>query len=676
MLLRAARGNMDPELRRTSVQAMGRIGGVESLGPPSHILINAIRTSEVAPIERLLNDDSVGVRREAANAIAEYLSGVPRELQRSQRHSAEHIATGRSMLERRLTVETDDEVAGTILEAIGRLRYTDDTTRSQVEAFLVGRTTGKVARVLGATKGLEALIRANPARQIATQTRETLRRLAVSDPLLSMVAGSNAVLASGDVDKLARSRRLALSTLEQVQDDHVQTLVRAAFDADWQVRRLAARRFDFSRSKMNLISMSLLNDEAFQVRYEMVGRLAAAAGTKYCSRLLRAFDDPETTVVLRAIDVMPEACAEKDEVVERLTVWAERLKTPLDSRDWHVPAHAFEALARLRPKVARTLLNNGVDHEVWQVRARTAAAAVHLNSEEVARHLADDREPNVRKVALESLVTLKSPAVFQAAIRAVEGRNNQLIRTAAMALRGTPEPERLAAVNALLRTLGRLTEEAADTSREPRLAILERLGELLPAHQASDIAGLLEDFDDRVRQAAASALTRLTGIETRPAYGGTRRYPYQPTSDQLTSLPTGAVIRVDSGGEIQLELLTKEAPVTIARFAELVRAGYYDGLTFHHIVPNFVTQGGSPDGNDYSGVARYMRDEIGTEPHTRGAVGISARGRDTGNGQFFIDLVDIPYFDHHHTVFARVISGLDVAERMLEGTRILYVRLK
>jgi cyclophilin family peptidyl-prolyl cis-trans isomerase len=71
-----------------------------------------------------------------------------------------------------------------------------------------------------------------------------------------------------------------------------------------------------------------------------------------------------------------------------------------------------------------------------------------------------------------------------------------------------------------------------------------------------------------------------------------------------------------------------------------------------------------------------MRDEIGTEPHTRGAVGISARGRDTGNGQFFIDLVDIPYFDHHHTVFARVISGLDVAERMLEGTRILYVRLK
>ena len=71
-----------------------------------------------------------------------------------------------------------------------------------------------------------------------------------------------------------------------------------------------------------------------------------------------------------------------------------------------------------------------------------------------------------------------------------------------------------------------------------------------------------------------------------------------------------------------------------------------------------------------------MRDELGGEPHLRGSVGISTRGRDTGDGQLFIDLVDLPRLDHDYTVFGRVTSGLELLERVLEGARIERVTVK
>ncbi|MGC4085427.1 MAG: aminotransferase class I/II-fold pyridoxal phosphate-dependent enzyme [Vicinamibacterales bacterium] len=103
------------------------------------------------------------------------------------------------------------------------------------------------------------------------------------------------------------------------------------------------------------------------------------------------------------------------------------------------------------------------------------------------------------------------------------------------------------------------------------------------------------------------------------------------------------------------------------RFAQLAASGYYNRLTFHRVVPNGIIQGGSPGANEYSSDAPYMRDEVGQWPHVRGALGISTRGRDTGDAQIFIDLVDNPRYDHTYTVFAQVLNGMDVVDRIIEG---------
>ena len=127
-----------------------------------------------------------------------------------------------------------------------------------------------------------------------------------------------------------------------------------------------------------------------------------------------------------------------------------------------------------------------------------------------------------------------------------------------------------------------------------------------------------------------------------------------------------------------IDLLTDVAPVTVARFAALVAAGAYNNRTFHRVVPNFVVQGGSPGANEYAGTTpRFMRDEVGPQAsHIRGAVGISTRGRDTGDGQIFIDLVDVPRLDRDYTVFGYVRSGMELVDRLLEGAVIKRITVR
>jgi cyclophilin family peptidyl-prolyl cis-trans isomerase len=117
------------------------------------------------------------------------------------------------------------------------------------------------------------------------------------------------------------------------------------------------------------------------------------------------------------------------------------------------------------------------------------------------------------------------------------------------------------------------------------------------------------------------------------------------------------------------------APITVARFLRLAATDhYYDGLTFHRVVPNFVVQGGSPGANEYAGHKDYMRDEI-SATNERGTVGLSTRGRNTADAQFFINLVDNHRLDYDYTVFANVIKGMDVVDGIEEGAQIRRIEL-
>ncbi|MEN4005821.1 MAG: peptidylprolyl isomerase [Methanobacteriaceae archaeon] len=124
-----------------------------------------------------------------------------------------------------------------------------------------------------------------------------------------------------------------------------------------------------------------------------------------------------------------------------------------------------------------------------------------------------------------------------------------------------------------------------------------------------------------------------------------------------------AVIETDKGN-IELVLFDKEAPNTVANFEKLAKEGFYDGLTFHRVIPNFVIQGGCPRGNGTGGPGYTIKCEINPHKHGTGTLSMAHAGKDTGGSQFFITHSPQPHLDGAHTVFGKVVKGMDVVNRI------------
>jgi len=139
---------------------------------------------------------------------------------------------------------------------------------------------------------------------------------------------------------------------------------------------------------------------------------------------------------------------------------------------------------------------------------------------------------------------------------------------------------------------------------------------------------------------------------------------------------TTVTLHMRRGGQIVIRPLPYLALTNAYRFVRLAKEGYFDGLTFHRWVPNFVIQGGSPGANEYFGDGPFTRDEVGLLPHWRGTVGVSTRGHDTGDAQIFVNLIDNVRLDHDYTVYGIVADGIEVVDDVVEGDVIERVEVR
>ncbi|EKD69584.1 MAG: hypothetical protein ACD_47C00072G0005 [uncultured bacterium] len=122
-------------------------------------------------------------------------------------------------------------------------------------------------------------------------------------------------------------------------------------------------------------------------------------------------------------------------------------------------------------------------------------------------------------------------------------------------------------------------------------------------------------------------------------------------------------------GDMIVELLEDETPNTVANFVSLIEKGYYDGLKFHRVVPDFVIQGGDPTGTGAGGPGYRIKCEAETNKtkHSRGVLSMAHAGKDTGGSQFFVTHRATPHLDGKHTVFGRVISGVEIVDKVQQG---------
>ena len=644
--LRAGMESADDDLRLIAIRAFGRLERSESV----RLLINSIA------------DESAEIRAEVANALGQSVESIS-EPTGGERAELSVIATVHAALTSRLYKETDSKVRAVLAQTLGRLSFRNTQSIAAAEqplsALLDMRDVESLHTLLGVVDGLESLTRQNVGRHsLMSETVEGLR---------SIVIGPMPVLENAqDQDTLARVRRLAMSTLA-INGTVDRTIVESALsDIDPQVRRLAATALgtaDALNDRAALI-MAALNDSVAMVRYEALRAYGGRLQSNGCQPIIDILNtgDGNMHLSLLALDLLANECPPDQSVALILASVAGELTSNQTFSSWHRPAHALVSLASVAPDRAKSLLPQFSKHQIWQVRSYAARAAAILAASDWLLVLANDSHPNVRTLAVRGLAQIEEYTADEVYLEALESSDYQLILTAARALEGSPDRR---VTQTLITTLARLTAENSDTSRDPRVAILERLHELGSRRNAGVLRPYLEDFDTRVSNLAAEVLTTWTDQLHEPASVQMR------TGDTPLLEPTYRIqharIEMSNGGVFHLTMHPREAPATVARFARLSREGYYDGLMFHRVVPNFVIQGGSPGANEFAGDDRYLRDEVGLRPHVRGAVGISTRGRDTGDAQIFINLVDNPRLDHNYTVFATVASGMDVVDQIIEG---------
>jgi cyclophilin family peptidyl-prolyl cis-trans isomerase/HEAT repeat protein len=645
----------DAEAQRAAVRALGRLER-SALAPQIAL---GFRSSDVA------------VRVATARALA----------QSARRAGA---ADARRELIARLHVERVPAVRGVIAESIGRLTYTSTEGVAAAErdilAGMVGREpAASSGLLLPLTRGLESLTRRHAhLGQITEASLAFLRRAARF--------GRNAEASERD-DVEPREpgrqvRRLAVAALAtSARLDSV--LVDALDDPDDQVRRLAYRAVIGALVDPVPVIRRGLADGAWLVRFEALASANRRRSEVPCALVRPVLDDPVAHVALAAIDAVAALCEGDPETAGRLAGWTAPppATSPVETADvaaapvppsWHRRARAFTSLAALDPGTARDRLAAFAGDEVWQVRVAAVRAAATLGDGETLEHLATDPVDNVREAALRPLLDLRGAGALPSLLAALGRDDPQLVLTAARLIEPLSADPRLA--DGLAAALDRVTALKRETSRDIRLALVDALKQHAGPARTEWLRPYLDDFDPLVAARAADALSAWTGERPPPRSQPLPRSPLPTAADLRRMAVVRVTLHMTSGARVELRLLPDAAPLNAFRFLRLAETGYYDGLTFHRVVPGFVVQGGSPGANEYWGDGPFSRDEVGVS-NERGTVGLSTRGRDTGDAQFYINLVDNVRLDDDYTVFAEVVSGMEHVDGFLEGERIERVEV-
>ncbi|MCO4792957.1 MAG: peptidylprolyl isomerase [Bacteriovoracaceae bacterium] len=130
-------------------------------------------------------------------------------------------------------------------------------------------------------------------------------------------------------------------------------------------------------------------------------------------------------------------------------------------------------------------------------------------------------------------------------------------------------------------------------------------------------------------------------------------------------------------GNIVFKFYPNKAPNTVTRISELIKSGFYDGISFHRVVPNFVIQGGDPTATGTGGSGQKLKAEFNDIQHIKGTVAMArSQSKDSADSQFYIALTNLPHLDGSYTVFGQVVEGLEILEKVQQGDKMLSLSLE
>jgi len=456
------------------------------------------------------------------------------------------------------------------------------------------------------------------------------------------------------------------------REEALPILRRLLSDGDLRIRGWAARALGLRGDRSDPERLRALLDDpapgpiirALRASRRLLDRGLAAPPAAWKPRLLELMADPRPGVRLTAIEASAAWLLD-----EELSTALVRFATSGLRREREL---ALLALAEGEDPATAALLPEAARSADPVLRARAAEAAGLFRAVRLLDELASDPHPGVRVAALE--VRLAGEPADAAAIvgQALED-GDPAVRASGL---GWAEQHPVIAREALLRAMA---VEWRDRLIDARLAGVRALAARALAEPlergaiVAELEPLSRDPEYLVRRQAIAALGELD--REQPAVGavasGKSVRVYREIV-QRTVRPRQVGITTERG-VLRIELACGEAPLTCLNFLQLAGQGFYDGLAFHRVVPEFVVQAGDPRGDGWGGPGYTIRDEINPLRFARGTVAMAHSGPGTGGSQFFITLAPQPHLDGGYTVFGRLIGGGEVLDRIVEGDRILEI---
>jgi cyclophilin family peptidyl-prolyl cis-trans isomerase/HEAT repeat protein len=659
--LAALLADKSAEVRRRATLAAGRIGDERAVT----LLVTMLRV-----------DTDISVRAMAAFALGETESAKAAEGLMAELKSSESSA-----------------VRARSLEALGKI------------AAALPKEEEARSRAIG--DALLAALTAEAARKPQADKEAIL--LGLTAVLRARTANGGAVVAGFLSDRDARVRADALNTLARLRAKAGLEQVRALLvnDTDAVVRANSARVLGVAEDKAAFDALvSRLSDADERVRVSTIRALASLKDERATSPLLERAGKlvgEYKSARAKAADVRPSELNELLEIAAALglalgNTWNK------DAVDWLRSFRELEdgvdpeietAFARIAPALyvrekpfdsiadanarAQLLKDWRRASSVAQALAEIAALKSESGGNEVVRVKADAQA--ILRVLLDdkNLPVLAAPDVLRAlsafkpndlveVLRQNLKAKDVIMRATAAELLGELPPEE-ATARALAEALPvSLRDELNDAS----LAILDALGKQKSETATEALKTGLGSLDYLVRRRAATVLkasgagdfdSRIGTVQTRNTAAD-----YQRVMARMDKR-VRAVVATDKGS-FTIELLPEEAPLTVDNFVQLARRGYFNNINFHRVVPNFVVQGGDPRGDGNGSPGYQIRCEINEVPYSTGTVGMALSGKDTGGSQWFVTHSPQPHLDGGYTVFARVVEGMDVVEKIARGDKI------
>jgi len=608
--------NLEPAVRARTARALGRL-----------------RTSAVVPLlSRLASDQSSDVRREAAFALGQ----TPGE------DAAKALVS--------LAADSDSSIATEAVQALAK--HGDAASLALIRTVLAGSASRDVKR--------GALVTLHRYRDLSATT----------------LAAEH----SSDPDRGLREAAIYSLGRQPIMEGRA-AMQRALGDSSPWARASALRGLGVLAVPDDLSSTSqLLGDPDRDVRVNALRACAAIAGKSEpgsvsfadtVKRLIQASAEADPAISRTAVESLGSIPGTKSpEVIDALE------RALLSSRN-DLREEAVASLGKSSPeRLASRLPDLSIDPSPY-LRARLAEAIaglpVEFSSTAILKFLVLDSDPAVRAAVISAVREGEYPDFRSTIIYSLDDAD-PIVRAEALR-RMVKAKEAL-----LLIQLGAaLSRASSDALNDAALAAVEAAGSLAPDPAGKAIAEqALASKDPLVRSAARETLIDkyAQAPSSIPAtlFDAPAGDPNFEKLSQRTRRPVLASIETDRG-EILVRLRPDEAPRTVDSFVTLAEKGFFDGIAFHRVVPNFVVQGGDPRGDGNGGPGYQIRDEINPLRYSRGAIGMALSGQDTGGSQFFFTHSSQPHLDGGYTVFGSVVSGRDVVDRMVRRDRIRRVRI-